>query len=184
MLTQERRLRPGIVIRPYEIGDVPALYEAASESVEAIYPWMSWCHPGYAFEEAKAWVEHQVPAFKSGGQFEFVIVSREGAILGACGLNQIDRANRRANLGYWVRSSASRQGVATRAVRLLVDWALRNTDLERMEVVVATGNLASLRVAEKAGAAREGVLRSRLMLHGQAHDAVMFSFVRGANLPA
>jgi len=181
MTVMQRAPRAAIAIRPYEFRDVAALFEAASESVEMVYPWLPWCHPGYALDEAKAWVEQQVRAFESRQQFEFVIVSAEGAFLGGCGLNQIDQANRRANLGYWVRSSAAGQGVATAAVRLLVGWALANTDLERMEVLVATGNVASLRVAEKAGAVREGVLRSRLLLHGRPHDAVVFSFVREAN---
>jgi ribosomal-protein-serine acetyltransferase len=47
-----------------------------------------------------------------------------------------------------------------------------------LEIVVSTVNIASLRVAEKAGAVREGTLQSRLLLHGVTHDAVVFSFVR------
>ena len=45
-------------------------------------------------------------------------------------------------------------------------------------VVFAVSNLPSQRVAEKAGAVREGVLRRRLLLHGVSHDAVMFSLTR------
>ena len=109
----QRAPREGIAIRPYGLRDVTALFEAARESVEMVYPWLPWCHPGYTLDEAKAWVEQQVRAFESREQFEFVIVSAEGAFLGGCGLNQIDRINRRANLGYWVRSSAAGRGVAT-----------------------------------------------------------------------
>jgi len=97
--------------------------------------------------------------------------------LGGCGLNYLDRFNRRANLGYWVRASETGRGVATRAVRLLIDWAARETDLDRLEIVVALDNNASLRVAEKAGAVREGVLRHRLWIHGVAHDAAVFSIL-------
>lgn len=52
------------------------------------------------------------------------------------------------------------------------------TNLIRLEVVVAAGNDASQWVAEKAGACREGTLLKRLLLHGVAHDAVMFSLTR------
>jgi len=47
-----------------------------------------------------------------------------------------------------------------------------------LEIVVSIVNIASLRVAEKAGAVREGTLRNRFLLHGFAHDAAVFSFVR------
>ena len=77
---------------------------------------------------------------------------RRWAYLGGCGLNQIDHANGRANLGYWVRSSAVGRGVATAAVQLVRQWGFEQTSLLRLEVVIAVGNLASHRVAEKAGA--------------------------------
>jgi len=72
----------------------------------------------------------------------------------------------------------TRRGIASEAVRLVREWAFEHTDLVRLEVVVAVENLASQRVAEKAGAFREGILRSRLMLQGSTHDAVMYSFSR------
>ena len=48
----------------------------------------------------------------------------------------------------------------------------------RLEIVCALGSEASQRVAEKAGAVREGVLRDRLVLHDRPCDAVMYSLIR------
>ncbi|HYU31956.1 MAG TPA: GNAT family N-acetyltransferase [Thermoanaerobaculia bacterium] len=171
---------PHITLRPYRVEDAPALHEAVLSSVAEIRPFGSWCHAGLTLDDLRAWIEAQVQAYENLSAFEHAIVAEGGALLGGCGLNQIDDVNRRANLGYWVRSSATRRGVATEAIRQLVEWAFANTDLVRLEVLVAADNLASLRAAEKAGAVREGVLRSRLLLHGTAHDAVLFSFVREA----
>ena len=170
---------PGVRIRPYRVDDAAALMAAAHESVAEVQPWMPWCHPGLSLEDSRAWLQLQVPAFESGEAFEFAIVSDAGRFLGGCGVNQIDRDNRRANVGYWVRSSAARHGTATAAVHLARDWAFARTDLVRLEIVVACGNAASLRVAEKSGAFREGILRRRLLLHGVHHDATIFSIVRG-----
>ncbi len=168
-----------VQIRPYRLADAAVVWEAARESLVELQPWMPWCHPNYSMEESRSWLEVQVPAFEERTEFEFAIVSAEGDYLGGCGLNQIDKANRRANLGYWVRSSATRRGVATEAVRSIRLWAFQNTDLIRLELVIAVENVASQHVAERSGAIREGILRSRLLLHGLPHDAVMFSLVRG-----
>ena len=165
-------------IRRYRLEDDAVVVEAVRESLNELQPWMPWCHPGYSIDDSRSWLQVQVPAFDDGSAFEFAIVSADGHYLGGCGLNQIDRINRRANLGYWVRSSATRRGVATAAVRVLRDWAFDNTDLIRLEIVIVVGNLASHGVAEKAGAVREGTLHRRLVLHGAAHDATMFSFTR------
>jgi RimJ/RimL family protein N-acetyltransferase len=154
------------------------MYEAVRESLGELIRWMPWCHRDYSIQEARTWLRVQVQAFNERKWFEFSIVDPHGRYVGQCGLNQFDELNRRCNLGYWVRSSAARRGVATHAVGLLRDWAFDHTNLERIEIVIATGNEASVRVAEKSGAVREGVLRHRLFLHGASVDAVMFSFVR------
>lgn len=154
------------------------LYEAARESITQAYPWLPWCHPEYAVADAREWVESRDEARKNGESFEFVIENDAAQFLGGCGLNQISTAHRWANLGYWVRTSATGQGVATQAVRMLEDWAFRETELDRLEIVASVMNPASIRVAEKAGAVREGIARERLLLHDKRHDAVVFSLLR------
>jgi hypothetical protein len=57
----------------------------------------------------------------------------------------------------------------------------RKRTLSRLEIVVALGNLASRRVAEKVGAVLEGTLQRRLLLHGAARDATMFLHARYPN---
>jgi len=172
-----RKMTGAIAIRPYRSSDVPAVYEAAMESVQCVQPFMAWCHPHLTEAELHAWIETQVAAFQAKAAFEFAIVDADRYV-GGCGLNKIDYEDRRANVAYWVRTSATGRGIASAAVRSVVRWAWENTELARLEVVVATSNLPSLRTAERAGAQREGVLRQRLFLHGVMHDAVMFSFVR------
>ena len=171
-----------ISLRPYRRDDAAALHEAAIESMSEVRPFMPWCHPDLTVDAARGWIEVQVSAFADGKAFEFVILAPDGRFLGSCGLNQIDEVNHRANLGYWVRSSATGRGVATTAIRQLVRWAFSHTTLVRLEVVVSTENAASLRVAEKSGARSEGVLKKRLLLHGMWHDAVMLSFARNGKL--
>jgi ribosomal-protein-serine acetyltransferase len=165
-------------IRPYSLTDASEVWKAARESLTELQPWMPWCHPEYSLQEARSWLNLQIAAFHRETAFEFAIVSADGKYLGGCGLNQIDQANNRANLGYWVRSSATGRGVATAAVQLLRQWGFEQTELLRLELVIAVGNLASHRVAEKAGGFREGTLRNRLLLHGRPHDATMYSFIR------
>ncbi|MBL0210127.1 MAG: GNAT family N-acetyltransferase [Holophagaceae bacterium] len=167
-----------IKIRPYELGDAQGLFDAARESVSTVGAWLWWCTSDFTIETATAWVEHQVSAFRSNAEYEFVIVSEKGLFLGGCGLNSIDERNARANLGYWVRSSTTLRGVATEAVLQVAQWAFQNTDLIRLEIVIAKDNRASLRVAEKAGAVREGVLRQRLHIQDTFQDSVMFSILK------
>ena len=167
-------------IRSYEAGDAPALWEAARESVAEVFPWLAWCHAGYSMEEAIEWIRTRAALAAEGREYAFSILGPDGRFLGGCGLNQVNRIHRFCNLGCWVRTSASRRGVATEAVRQLADFAFQNTDLLRLEIVCGIANLPSQRVAERVGAVREGVLKHRLLLHGHPVDAVMYSLLRGA----
>lgn len=110
--------------------------------------------------------------------FDFAVIDAAGRYVGGCGLNQIQRANAVANLGYWTRSSASGCGMAPAAVRMLIAWAFQNTNLNRLEILVAVANTRSLRVAEKVGAHRDAVLRQRLIVDGRPSDAVPYSVLR------
>jgi RimJ/RimL family protein N-acetyltransferase len=171
-------MTPDIRIRPYTAADAQEVWRAAEESQSELLPWMPWYHVGYQVRETRSWLEMQVNAFRIGTEYAFAIESGDGRYLGGCGLSQIDALNRRANLGYWVRTSATRHGVARAAVGQLAAWAFAHTDLVRLEIVVATTNAASQRVADRSGAQREGVLRRRLCVRGQFQDAVMFSLIK------
>lgn len=170
----------GIRLRRYTSADTASVHEAALESSADIFPWMPWCHPGYSLAEATAWVDSRERLFADGQEYSFAIVDPAGRFLGTCDLNQINRGHRVANVGYWVRTSATGRGVAPAAIRELARFAFGETDLVRLEIVCAVGNERSRRAAEKAGAEREATLRDRLFFHGRSHDAVLYVLLRSS----
>ncbi len=178
-MEKEIRLTDGVVLlRPYGSGDVERPYQAVRESIAELSVWMPWCHADYSIEESRAWVESRAEAWEKGTEYDFVITdARDGSFLGGCGLNCIDYKNRIANLGYWVRTGRTKRGVASAAVRLLVQFGLGKLKLNRIEIMVAVGNKTSQRVAEKVGARREGILRNRIVVRDRVYDAVMFSLI-------
>jgi len=180
-LKKEIQLIDGrIIVQPYHPDDADRLYEAVCESITELSPWMPWCHQDYSIKESRQWLDSCNETWEKGSEYEFAITdSRDGVFLGGAGLNRIDIANRIANLGYWIRSSRAGHGVATAAVQLLVRFAFGELKLNRLEIIAATGNKASLRVAEKLGATREGILRNRLVIRDRVLDAVIFSLVPG-----
>ena len=173
-----------IVLRPFRLDDAEPIYESVIESLDDLLPWLPWCHRQYSIDETRAFLEGRAAAYEHDEEYAFAIEEKPGGrFVGACGINQIDQANRRANLGYWMRSSATRRGYATACTLLLAEWAFETLELRRLEMVVAVGNEASARVAVKAGAQREGVARRRLNVRGNSLDATVFSLVPEDVLP-
>ncbi|KAL5702251.1 hypothetical protein ACHQM5_027491 [Ranunculus cassubicifolius] len=85
----------------------------------------------------------------------------------------------RGELGYVVGSRYWGKGIATKAVRMVVDCIFDEwNELERVEALVDVSNVGSQRVLEKAGFVKEGVLRKYCIRKGSTRDMVMFSFLK------
>jgi len=167
-----------ITLRRYEPDDAELLFEAARESGEEVFPFLEWCHPDYQIEESHNWIALVYQKWLKGEWFDFAIFdSKTQRYLGGCGLNDIRLPQFTANLGYWIRSSETGRGIATESTRLLANFAFAHLALQRVEIVIAADNLASIRVAEKSGAILEGSLRSTLFLHGTPTDALLYSLI-------
>ena len=101
----------------------------------------------------------------------------DGRVVGFGFLNHVLARHRFCNLGYWVRPDAEGQGVATAVTRMLAHVGFVQLGLARIEIVMDPENVASRRVAEKAGARFEGRLRNRLSSDRGVRDGLMFSLV-------
>ena len=89
---------------------------------------------------------------REGSAFLLLIAdARDGAPLGAIGLELHTEPARHGRIGYWVAAPERGRSVAPRAVRLLADWGSRALGLPRIEISVMPANVASQAVARKAG---------------------------------
>jgi RimJ/RimL family protein N-acetyltransferase len=167
-----------IILRPPGMDDVPSIYEAVQVSMQELMPWMDWCHPEYSSDETSEWIQRIPEGWKEGVNYQFGIFDAfSGQFLGGCGLNHINRYYRMANLGYWVRSDRTREGVATEAAVLVAKFGFQELGLRRIEIVTGIENKPSNRVAEKTSAQYEGVLRKRLKFGDRNIDAAMYSLI-------
>jgi len=168
----------GVLLRPLTPADAELLYQAARESIAEMSHWLPWCHQDYSFDDACSFLSSRAQAWADNIEYVFGVFERSsGRFVGGAGVNFIDWTQKRANLGYWTRSTAVHHGYASQAARLLARWALTTLHLHRIEIVAAVGNIPSQATAARAGASREGVLRNRYLVRQIAYDAVMFSFI-------
>lgn len=114
----------------------------------------------YTLDDARAWALGTVPREWADGKVASVVVvdAATDEPLGAVALT-VGRAGV-AEVGYWTSPHVRGRGVAVRATRLHTAWGVEALGLARVELLTDVGNLASQRVAEKAGFVREGVARA------------------------
>lgn len=167
-----------LIIRPMLRSDAARVHAAVIESHSELARWLPWCHAGYRLDEAEKYIELSTQAWSERLHFAFGIFNaKEDAFLGTISINHIVAVNRLANLGYWVRTTRTGQGIALSAARLAARFAFEELSLTRLEIVCLPENLPSRRVAQKIGAKLECIARNRLVMHGRSFNAAVYCLV-------
>jgi RimJ/RimL family protein N-acetyltransferase len=164
-------------LRPWRDADIPALVRACQDP--EIPRWTRVPSP-YGESDARMYMQQRHDAVRSGAGAPYAVVDgRAGSLLGSISLMRFAWDHARAEVGYWLAREARGQGHAARAVRLMCRWGFEELGLERIELVAATGNLPSQRVAERAGFKREALLRSYFANKHERHDMVAYGLLAG-----
>jgi [ribosomal protein S5]-alanine N-acetyltransferase len=119
---------------------------------------------------------HRQFSDKSGFQWG-VERKADGELLGTCTIFNIHRANMRSEIGYCLRSPHWRQGYMGEALTALVDHCFGVLKLRRLEADVDPNNASSLRILDKLGFRREGLLRERWNVGGEIQDSVFLGLL-------
>jgi RimJ/RimL family protein N-acetyltransferase len=176
------RLRRGAVtLRPWREADADAVVARISDPATVAF--LDRIPQPYERIDALDYIRASREGWRTWTQTNFAILVAEltGAV-GSIGISWVEVEEGVAEVGYWVAAEARGRGVATTALRLTAEWAFgAEPRLERLQLRADILNLASQRVAEKAGFTREGVLRStrRNVRLGRRVDFVMWSLLRG-----
>ena len=161
---QPRLAAGGLVLRPFAEADVPGLVAAYGDP--AIQQWHA---RSMTEDEARAWVAAREGRWgaESGGDWA---VTDGGALVARVGLRTLSLAEGWAEAAYWVVPAARGRGVAARALDAVAAWLFDDVGLHRLELVHAVGNVASCRVAAKAGFRLEGTKRRQTLHPDGWHD--------------
>jgi RimJ/RimL family protein N-acetyltransferase len=186
----ERILTRRLVLRPPRKGDGAALCEAVQASLDDLRPWVPWARVEPTPADSEAYARRMQARFRLREDLPFLILERDsagrdGRVLGATGLHHIDWTVPRLEIGYWRRSGHGGQGIVTEAVRALARMAFDALRAERVEIRMDDRNVASRRVAERAGFTLEGVLRRDCRTAGGGlRDTRVYARVRGVEEPS
>lgn len=164
---------PLVTLRPIVAADLPVWF--AYLSLPAVYEHISWKPPSAAQLEHhdSARAEH-TPA----SLFRMAIADRaSGRMVGSIGFHTVSPEHRTAELAYDLSPPAWGRGIASAMARTLVDWAHGHVGLLRVQATALSSNTRSIKVLERCGFQREGLLRSYRLVRGRPGDFWMFSHV-------
>ncbi|WP_427910811.1 GNAT family protein [Pediococcus parvulus] len=157
--------------------DAQKLFVLIDESRESIQKWLPWAANLKSTADEVKFLKHVNINFGMRESLNVVIYDKQQPV----GMISCDhfKANKSANIGYWLAEGARGHGVMHQAVLAMVDIGFQDYDLNRIEIEAAVENMGSNHVAQKAGFKLEGTLRAHhLLLDGRFHDYNLYSLLR------
>ncbi|MCO1578014.1 GNAT family N-acetyltransferase [Crossiella sp. SN42] len=166
-----------LTLRPWRPGDAEVVREAFS--CPDIQRWH--VRRLDSAEEALDWIAGWATRWREERDASWAVAGVDDRAVGQTGLRTVDLVEGTAEVSYWVLPSARGRGVAARVARRVVRWSFEELGLHRLYLRHSTRNLASCRVAERAGFVEEGVLRSSVRHADGWHDMHLHALVSAAS---
>lgn len=165
---------PRLMLRPIGPGDADA-FAALTSDPDAMAFWDS---PPLADPAVSEEIfSRQLQDVAAGAALYWSIRRIDHRFVGFCDLSEIDNRNQRAEVGFILSPDQWGAGLAEEAMRAVIDKAAPALALQRLSGRCHAGNAASMKLMEKLGFCREGLLRSYVNRGGERRDCLIFGLL-------
>ncbi|MFC4321177.1 GNAT family N-acetyltransferase [Litchfieldia salsa] len=159
-----------------ELKDAERVFQLTEESRAYLKNWLPWLDSTTSVEDTKGFIQMVLKQYAENKGVTTVI-SFQGEIVGVASYNSIDWTNKIAYIGYWLGEAYQGKGIITRVSKALTDYALRELDLNKVEIRAAVGNDKSWGVPTRLGFQEEGVIRQAEWLYDHYVDHVVYGML-------
>ncbi|ACF13034.1 GCN5-related N-acetyltransferase [Chloroherpeton thalassium ATCC 35110] len=167
-----------ICLRPIEETDAPKLKSAINASIQDFLKTQVFLHRPTTLKEQQVFVDFAVRKMLSNEAFFYgIILKDENELIGLVNTHAIDWKNEKTEIGYWVASAFTRQGLATEASLLMLEFLLMECKLHRITASFTPENLASERLLCKLGFRFEGVLLDAARIQGRWKNLNLYALL-------
>lgn len=161
-----------IIIRNLTQEDCLPLLHEMKRNRDHLIEWLDFID-SVNLESQRRAIQHWDEVYRKGDGFEAGIFI-DDKICGMVGL-RIDRANDRGEIGYWLSKDQTGKGIATMAVKQVLEIGFKTYRLHKIIIQAVDGNRKSREIPKRLGFKFEGILREHYKLHGRYRDLYNFS---------
>jgi ribosomal-protein-alanine N-acetyltransferase len=166
-----------LLLIPLTAGLASEMFDALDSSREHVDRWQNFGH-WTQVTHVRGAIEASVKQWNAGTDARFAMVRKtDGRFLGSVSLEEANRMHASASLAYWIRADATKQHYTTEAARAVVSWGFERVGVHRLRAIIAVGNEASIRLAQRLGFRLEGTMREAERIGAGWHDAFIFGLL-------
>ncbi|MED5017352.1 GNAT family protein [Paenibacillus chibensis] len=153
--------------------DAAELYALINQNRKHIGKWLKFPGMTQRVEDSQAFITRTRLGYAKNEGY-WLGIWTDGKLAGSIGFLYLDQENRKTEIGYWLGKAYEGQGLITASVTALIQYALDELNMNKIEIGAATMNTRSRAIPEKLGFKQEGIIRDYEFLNGGFIDRVIY----------
>ena len=166
-----------LLLRSWQVEDVPELFRATNESRQHLRPWLSWVDKTTKPEHTLQFIQMTQQQLHAQEGLALGIFYKQH-VIGGIGMHQWDHSAKRAFLGYWIDKAHEGSGIIYKTMTRFIDFLFEKAGLNKLEIHYMPQNKRSAKVAERLGFKPEGMIRQSYINNGIMHDMVITGLLK------
>ena len=167
----------GLVLKLLSEASAPALFRVINENRNVLRKWLPFVDNTWKINDTEIFIRSVL--LSSGPKPDIVYeIWYQDNFAGLIALKEVDRFNKRTELGYWLNPEVQGKGIMTTCCRCLIDFAFKKLKMHRLQIKVGIGNAPSARIPEKLGFRFEGIERNGEKFSDHYIDIEVYSMLR------
>ncbi|MBJ8075282.1 GNAT family N-acetyltransferase [Bacillus cereus group sp. N12] len=166
-----------ITLKKLELKDAKELFELIYSSRNYLREWLPWVDTNQTVEDSEEYIKSTLQQYAENSGLRAGIYYK-GNLVGEIGYYGINPLHKCASIGYWLGKEFQGKGLVTKACKVLLEYAFRELNLNRIEIRVASENYKSKAIAKRLGFTYEGCIRQNMWLYDHYVDHIVFGILK------
>ncbi len=152
-------VKDAVYLYPLSIEDVLIIYKTIDRERDYLREWLPFVDETTHIDFTRAYVQNVLDT----NQIQYSIYEGK-TFMGLIGFSHMDKADKKAEIGYWISERQQGRGIVTHSVKKLLEIAFSELELNSVRIKVAVGNEKSQKIPERLNFKQEGIEREGLLL--------------------
>lgn len=166
-----------LVLKPVSLNSAKTIFNSIHSSRDFLRPWLPFVDQTIAVGDTRNFIKSVINSKCPKKDLVFEIWHLDD-FAGLAALKEIDFANLKVEIGYWLDQKKTGMGIMLRSCKALINHAFNNLKLNRVVIKVGIGNEKSTAIPLALNFYQEGVERNGELINGQFRDLVVFSMLK------
>ena len=163
-------------LRLIEENDASEMFTLVEQNRAHLRTWLPWLDTTLSVQDELNYIRNMQQQCAQSQSLTCSIIY-DGRIAGSIGYNTIDWQDRKTEIGYWLGATFEGKGLMTQACEEMIRFAFHVLELNKVEILCATGNTRSRAIPQRLHFTQEGVLRQALWLYDHYVDLVVYGML-------